>query len=454
MWQSICSLDEILQGLDGVFTEPSMRTHVEILLGWLMCPGKRTEYKVFETIRADEPVRRDQRHPFDRYYNFFSRSGWQACELSREMARAVVGAVAPEGPLYLVVDDTLLHKQGKNVYGLGWFYDAVASTESRTVTAPGNNWVVLSIAIAAPGNPERYLCLPLLARLHLAGEEHPSCQDLAAEMIQQIAAWFPGREIVLVGDGGYSAHQLLDHLPAEADYVGRMRLDAELYDPQVPPQPKGKRGPKPRKGPRLPNPAEMARRADRAKTTGKTRWRWRKIRITVYGKRRTLWVLTKIVLWPKVCRLRPVLLVLIRDPEGKLRDTCLFTTRLEADAEWVIQTYARRYAIEQTFRSSKQYLQIEAPHHWCRQSIEKLAPWVWLTQSTVMLWYLTHGRTTPQAEARRQRMGPWDSEWSFRHMLQTLRDAILDQTITPMSEHQRDLRKFLELLKSCLKLAV
>jgi hypothetical protein len=82
-------------------------------------------------------VRRDQRHPFDRYYNFFSRSGWQTCELSREMARAVVEAVAPEGPLYLVVDDTLLHKQGKNVYGLGWFYDAVASTESRTVTAPG-----------------------------------------------------------------------------------------------------------------------------------------------------------------------------------------------------------------------------------------------------------------------------------------------------------------------------
>ena len=78
-------------------------------------------------------------------------------------------------------------------------------------------------------------------------------------------------------------------------------------------------------------------------------------------------------------------------------------------------------------------LQIEAPHHWCQASIEKLAPWVWLNQSTVILWYLTTGRTLPEADARRRRMGPWDSEWSLRHMLQTLRDAVLNATINPMS---------------------
>lgn len=465
MWQSIPSLDAIFQGLDDVFTEPSLRTHVEIVLGWLMCPGKRTEYKVFETIHADEPVARDQRHPFDRYYNFFSRSAWTSCELSREMAHAVVQALAAEGPLYLIVDDTLLHKRGEHVYGLGWFYDAVASTGSRTVTASGNNWVVIGLAVSVPDAPGRFLCLPLLARLHLPGKEHPSNQDLAAEMLQEIASWFPGREIVLVGDGGYSANQVLASIPEGSDYVGLMRMDAELYDPQVPPQPPGKRGPKPKKGPRLPNPAEMTRKAHQhkcRKTSGAksgtkdacgSPWHWQETEATISGQPRTLWILTMLVLWPKVCGLRPVRIVVIHDPQGQLRDMCLFTTRTDADVQWILQAYSRRCSIEQTYRASKQHLQIQAPHHWCQQSIEKLAPWVWTLQTTVMLWYLTEGRHSPQAEARRSRMGPWDSEWSFRHMMQSLRDAILDQAITPMSTHQRDMEEFIRVLAYCLKLA-
>ena len=105
-----------------------------------------------------------------------------------------LAALAADGPIRLVVDDTLLHKRGEHVYGLGWFYDAVASTETRPVTAPGNNWAVVGIVVPVPGEPNRFLCLPLQARLHLAGDEHPSCPDLAALMVQEIVSWFPGRE--------------------------------------------------------------------------------------------------------------------------------------------------------------------------------------------------------------------------------------------------------------------
>jgi hypothetical protein len=426
-----------------------MRTHAAMLLGWLMCPGKRTEYKVFETIHADEPVSRDQRHPFDRYYNFFSRSAWTVCELSREVAHAVVAALAGDGPLYLIVDDTLLHKRGEHVYGLGRFYDAVASTEARPATATGNNWAVVGIAIPVPDAPDRYLCLPLQARLHQAGDEHPSCPELAAAMLQEIATWFPDREIVVVGDGGYSAQPLLGALPEQAEYVGLMRMDAELYDPTPPRQPAGKPGRKPKKGPRLPNPRAMLKPLAKAKAE-KLPEGWQE-RETRYGK---LWVHTRLALWPKVCKLRPIRIVVIHDPQGKLRDMCLFTTDVEAEVAWIIEAYARRPSIEQVFRASKQYLQIEAPHHWCQASVEKLAPWVWLNQSTVILWYLTAGRALPEADARRQRMGPWDSEWSLRHMLQTLRDAVLNATINPMSSRPQDIMKSLRLLQYCLQLAI
>src|SRR4030042_1802727 len=83
MFTSIPSLDPILQCLLPAFTQPSFQTHVEVLLGWVMCLGKRTEYGVFQTIQADTPVSRRQRHPFDRFYNFFSRSAWTVHGLAR-----------------------------------------------------------------------------------------------------------------------------------------------------------------------------------------------------------------------------------------------------------------------------------------------------------------------------------------------------------------------------------
>ena len=64
------------------------------------------------------PVTRVEHHPFDRFYNFFSRRAWTVESLAHQVAVAIVLALNPTGPLYLVVDDTLLHKRGQRLYGL------------------------------------------------------------------------------------------------------------------------------------------------------------------------------------------------------------------------------------------------------------------------------------------------------------------------------------------------
>ena len=119
-----------------------------------------------------------------------------------------------------MVDDTLLHKRGQKVYGLGWFRDAVASTAKRVATASGNNWVVMGLAIPIPLSPEQILCLPLSARVHLPGAANPSGVDLAAEMLAEVLRWFPDRQIVLIGDGGYAGHGLLEDLDPRVQYWG------------------------------------------------------------------------------------------------------------------------------------------------------------------------------------------------------------------------------------------
>ena len=451
MFTSIPSLDPVLQCLLPVFTQPSFQTHIEVLLGWVMCLSKRTEYGVFQTIQADTPVSRQQRHPFDRFYNFFSRSAWTVRDLAHQVAVAVVVRLNPRGMLYLVVDDTLLHKRGKNVYGLGWFRDAVASTAKRVATASGNHWVVVGLAIDIPGTNKIY-CLPIHASLHLAGKNHKSEATLAREMLYDILEWFPDRKPVFLGDGAYSTKNLLKDLDPRVTYVGVMRGDAAIYDPQPPKPPKSKRGRKATKGPRLPNPKEAVKKAD-GNRRGQGPWTWQTVKATAYGVTRKLQVLSFQAVWPEVLALTPILVVLVRDPRGKFKDKYLFTTDLSVDATWVIEAFSRRWSIEVAFKSSKQVMKIQAPQHWCQQSVEKLSPWVWLTQSLISFWYLTEGHKLPVAQAARRRFGEWDTEWSLAHMLRILRAAVLEATINPESATKADLCQLIESLEAYLNLA-
>jgi DDE superfamily endonuclease/putative transposase ISC1217 len=448
MWQIIPSLANLLQDLAPVFTEPTCRTQAEVLLGWLMCLGRRTEYRVFEAIDTSRVASRAQRHPFDRFYNFFSRSAWTVTKLGHELLTSIVTHLHLSGVLYVLVDDTLLHKRGKHVYGLGWFRDAVASTAKRVATASGNNWVVLALALPVP-KTHIILALPLLARLHVVGKNQPSPPDLAKAMLREVLGWYPQFRLVLMGDGGYSAENLLKDLDQRVTYVGRLRADAEVYDPVVPAQAKSKRGRKPQKGPRLPGPKEAAQRAD-AQRTQKGPWAWQTVEAMAYGVTRGLRVLAYTVVWPEVFGLRPIRIVVVRDPAGTMKDAYLFTTDLTATLDWVITTYAMRWSIEVAFKNSKQVLDIEGPQHWCQGSIEKLAPWLWQMQSVLTLWYLTVGHTLPEAQAARERMGPWDSEWSLRHIVSVLRTAVLEQTINPQSGAKANWQQLLGQVKKYL----
>jgi hypothetical protein len=335
---------------------------------------------------------------------------------------------------------------------MGWFRDAVASTKKRVATASGHNWVVLAIAICVPFTGIPILALPVLARLHLPGKDQPGCAQLANEMLAEVLGWFPDRDFTLVGDGAYACKELLGEFPAQVRFVGRMRGDACVYDPRVPRPKKGKRGPKPKKGPRLPSPKEAAKKADRKrKATGD--WLWQEVEVTVYGESRALWAVCYEAVWPRVLGLWPIQVVVVRDPKGQMQDCYLFTTDKQANASWVIRQFAWRWSIEVLFRASKQVLDIEAPQHFCQQSVEKVAPWVWSMQSLIMLWYVTAGHDLPEAQQLRARMGPWDSEWSLRHMLQVLQHATLNVTINPNSADQAQLRQMVQSLQNWALLA-
>jgi DDE superfamily endonuclease len=452
VWTMIASLEPVVDALRPAFTQPSFAAGWDLLLGWVMCLGRHRLRRVAESARPCEPADHSRRHGFDTYYNFFERSAWTPNGLAYRVAVLILTRLKFLGPITLLVDDTLAHKRGRCVWGLGWFRDAVASTHKRVATASGHNWVVVAVAVCLPGTGMPVLALPLLARLHLPGKAQRSCPEVARLLLAEVLAWFPGRRFILVGDGAYASKRLLEGLDERVTFVGRLRGDAALYDPQVPPTKAGRRGPKAKKGPKLPKPKEAAAKADRARAAAGP-WAWQEVTVTVYGRTRALRALSYAAVWPTVLGLRPVRVVVVRDPQGRMRDAYLFTTDLQAGLGWVITQFAWRWAIEVLFRASKQVLDIEAPQPWSREAVEKLAPWVWSMQSVVMVWYLTEGSQSAEAADLRARMGAWDSEWSLRHMIQVLRSAILNATIDPDSADEAELREMTKTLKNWANLA-
>ncbi len=355
MWTMIDSLRPLLEDLRGAFTCPAFATAGQLLLGWVMCLGHHTLLRVAHAVDPRTPPDHSQRHGCDTYYNFFERSAWTPTGLAYRLAVLILTRLKLCGRITLLLDDTLAHKRGRSVWGLGWWRDAVASTRKRVATASGHNWVVLAVAYCPPGSDAPVFALPLLARLHLPGKGQASCPALARQLLAEVLAWFPTRTFTLVGDGAYACRELLRDLGERVVFVGRLRGDAAVYDPRVPRAPKGKRGPKAKKGPKLPTPKEAAQKADR-KRLPVGPWSWQAVPVTVYGRTRTLQAVAYEVLWPHVLGLRPLRLVVVRDPEGRLDDCYLFTTDVQAELAWVVTQFAWRWAIELDIRSLKVHL--------------------------------------------------------------------------------------------------
>jgi hypothetical protein len=450
MWPMLPSLLPLVEEFKPVFTNPSFVTHCQLLLCWVMCLGPRHLMRVFLSSPRSGLHDYAQRHGLDPQYNFFERSAWTASDLGIRLAVFVLTHFPCNRFVELVIDDTLFHKRGLHVWGIGWFRDAVASTKKRVATASGHNWVVLGIVIQLP-LLGIVLAQPIMARLHLPGKGNPSCSQLGRQMLQQLLKHFPQRRFSLLGDGGYTNSELLADLDERIDYTGRMRADAELYDPFVPQCPKSKPGPKAQKGPRLPSPRDAAKQAVLPGQHGE--YQWQEVTVKMYGVEKLLWVFAYEAVWPRVMGLRRVRVVVVRDPEGKLKDTYLITTDLTASLEEVVSRYSKRWSIEILFRACKQVMDIEAPQHYCQASVEKVVPWVLGAQTVLSVWYLQAGRHLPEAEEIRAHMGEWDNQWSLANMLRVLRRAILNAAIRENSGSMDEMRQFFEVLKNWVHVA-
>jgi hypothetical protein len=393
--------------LAGAFRREAFDMFQLMFGAWIVCLGRRTISRVWET--TGHSLLRNHAGAF----RLYSAAAWNWDEVCRLLLLAVVARLVPGMRLWVVVDDTLCHKRGAKVAFGGIFLDAVLSSKRHKVFRFGNNWVLLGIVIQLPFRKDRYFCLPTLWRVYQKREQkaagpHRTKSQLAAEMVNQLAGWFPAHKILVVGDCVYVGQHLLQGPAANVAVIGPIRWDAALHLP-LEPGAKQRR----KKGERLPTPAEMLA-DDRRWPAAERELGFPK------GKRRLVVKVVKDVCLYQAAGPQPLQLVLVRDPLGQWRNEALLSTERNLTPEEIITGYCRRWSVEVAFCDSKQMLGFHDPQVWCPHSVERAAPMSWFVGSLVVLWYALEGHKLKQARRHR----PWyhhQPKPTFADMLATCR---------------------------------
>jgi SRSO17 transposase len=249
-----------------------------------------------------------------------------------------------------------------------------------------------------------------------------SRQELAGEMIQTVAEALAEVQLRVSADGQYAKRQVVQALPQDVNLVSRIRRDAAIYQLPAKRTPKSKRGRKPKKGKRLPNPRKIAVYRKKG---------WQKIMVYKQGYQVQRLVLGITCLWYHVCRDVPIRMVIVRDPTGKEKDDFFFCTDATvADAE-IVQRYYDRWAVEEAILESKQHMGFESTQGWCSKTVNRQAPLAMVLLTLVKAWYARCAITEPSLLPK---IMPWYAHKlhpSFADMLAGLRRALWQHRISP-----------------------
>lgn len=369
---------QLLSAFASAMTAPTFQNARVLLYGAILAPGRRTVASALRVMGCE-----GQTNP-SKYHRVLSRGRWSPWQCSRLLLGLLVETFVPAGTaLTLLVDETLERRAGKKIGYKGWFRDAVRSVGNKVAVSLGIRWCVLCVLVPVPW-ASRPWALPFLAVPVLSeksakrlGKTHRSGVWWTAFVLAKVRAWYPDREIVLVGDGGYAVVELVACCQRlKVTLVSRLRLDAQLYAFPLPP-PASKRGPKPKKGVRLRSLASVF--AD-PKTV------WCGAEVDWYGgHKKPVGYRTGGCLWYTPGRDPvPIRFVLVRYAETNKRTGkvtvkaavffCSDVTHTALTPERLIGFYVGRWNIEVTFEEIRAHLGLETQRHWSVRAIERTTP--------------------------------------------------------------------------------
>lgn len=405
------SLAELVSLFAGCFTQPTFRTFRALLVGFIARVGEHTITGCLVACGVAGSWHHSRAH------RFFSRARWSPDRLGLVLLELIVARlIDPGAPLLIAIDDTLLRRSGRRVWGTAWHHEPTGATPRRL--AWGNNWVVAAIVVWLPFLA-RPVALPVLFRLQAKRKD--SKHELAAQLIALIARHYPQRRIDLVADGHYTGPTLV--CQPNVRLTARLRTNAALHE-LAPPR-TGKRGRPRAMGARLPSLAQIA--TDPATA-------WETVPVRRYRQTVTVQIHRLTCLWYRSHRERPLTMLLVRDPSSKdSYELALISTDLDASSVELVERFACRWSIEVAFEDAKQLVGVGEARNRTELAVKRTVPFGLLCMSLTIIWYALHGHSPTDVAEHRAR-APWyrtKTTPSTADMLAKLRRTIIAAQYSP-----------------------
>jgi hypothetical protein len=195
---------------------------------------------------------------FQTYHRILNRAAWSNLRASRILLRLLVAAFAADNdPLALGIDETIERRRGKQIAAAGIYRDPVRPSHRHFVNVNGLRCVCLILLAPIPwaGRVWALPCLTALAPAERSAQErhrsHKPVITWARQLLRQVHRWLPDQRLLMVGDCGIAALDLLAAACPVATLMTRLRLDAHLCAPP-PPRAPGQTGRPRLVGKRLP----------------------------------------------------------------------------------------------------------------------------------------------------------------------------------------------------------
>jgi DDE superfamily endonuclease len=281
----------VLAYFQPLFTAPTWKKVVTLLIGTLLARGRRT------VTTALRQMGHQMDGQFSLFHQVLNRARWSSLEVSRRLLQIVVSSfVTAGGSVEIVIDETLERRWGRKISKRGHWRDSLLSSKERSVSTSGLRWVTMAVVVTLPWTKLRW-ALPFLSVLattpkvsEALKKRHKTLARLAQQMVRVVRRWLPTVPIKVIGDGAYySVIELgLACVNQQVSLIAPLCLNARLFAP--PPAPKPHQKGRPRVvGKRLPNLSVVL---------SNPQTQWESITVNWYGgTKHMLEVTTSTALW-------------------------------------------------------------------------------------------------------------------------------------------------------------
>lgn len=208
-------------------------------------------------------------------YRFYTESRFEVEKIFGHVRTEVEQCGGPDHPLVVAMDDSLLRKTGRRIFGCGYRRDPLSPPfhvnfvrglrvlQISAAVRQGSEGAARMIPIdfqhaALPAKPhpraaqelqEAYRLERAARNINLVGRERLAC--LRRQMDESGSA---SRRLLATVDGRFTNSTVLRHIPERTVLIGRVRKDSAFY---YPPESQPERGRKRKYGPRCPTPEAL-----------------------------------------------------------------------------------------------------------------------------------------------------------------------------------------------------